>query len=301
MSSLTTATDKFINHCRYSKSLSPHTIRAYTQDLTEFLAFAGERRHPKTISKAEVETYVQEMRQRSLSAATAKRRLGCLKVFFQWLESTGTIAENPLLRLKLTIKQPRRLPRAITRADLRHLVKQASQYSSSSNGIATDLAILLMATTGIRVAELVALRIQDIETTDGSIRVHGKGSRERTVFVTNITLLKRLRCHAAKRQKISPLHGKLFVNQRGLPLTTSAFRSHLRKASDASRVTRHVTPHMLRHTAATLLLEEGVDIRVVQRLLGHQSISTTEIYTHVADMTLRKALIRADLAAQISQ
>lgn len=271
------------------------------QDLTEFLSFAGERRNPKTISKIDVETYIQGLRQRSLSAATTKRRLGCLKVFFQWLESTGIIVENPLLRLKLTIKQPRRLPRAITRADLRRLVRHASQTSSSPNGIATDLAILLMATTGIRVAELVALKIQDIEPTDGRIRVHGKGSRERTVFVTDLTLLKRLRRHVAKRQKISPTHGRLFVNQRGLPLTTSAFRTHLRKASDASKVTKRITPHMLRHTAATLLLEEGVDIRVVQRLLGHQSISTTEIYTHVADMTLRKALVRADLAAQISQ
>jgi site-specific recombinase XerD len=301
MSSLSVATDKFINHCRYAKSLSPHTIRAYTQDLTEFMGFAGERRHPKTVSKTDVETYIQGIRRRSLSAATAKRRLGCLKVFFQWLEATGTIVESPLLRLKLTIKQPRRLPRAITRNDLRCLVRHASQTAASASGTATDMAILVMATTGVRVAELVALRIQDIETTDGCIRVQGKGSRERTVYVTNAILLKKLRRHVVNRLTASPPQGRLFVNQWGLPLTTSTFRSHLRKASDASSVSKRITPHMLRHTAATLLLEEGVDIRVVQRLLGHQSISTTEIYAHVADMTLRKALVRADLAAQISK
>jgi site-specific recombinase XerD len=300
MPSLTTVIEKFLNHCRYSKSLSPHTIRAYTQDLDDFSSFAGEKRSPKTITKNDIETYIQGLRKRSLSPATAKRRLGCLKVFFQWLETTETIAESPLLRLKLTIKLPRRLPRAITRTDLRDLVKRASQTSSSMLTTATDLAILIMATTGIRVAELVALRIQDIEATDGCIRVHGKGSRERTVFVTNPSLLKKLRNHLARRQQIAQAHGRLFVNQRGLPLTTSTFRTHLRKASDTSKVSKRVTPHMLRHTAATLLLEEGVDIRVVQRLLGHQSISTTEIYTHVADMTLRKALVRADLAAQIS-
>lgn len=300
MPSLTRAAEQFINHCRYSKSLSHHTIRAYTQDLTEFLAFAGEKRNPKTIDKSEVETYIQDLRRRSLSAATAKRRLGCLKVFFQWLESTGSVVENPLLRLKLTIKQARRLPRAITRADLRNLVRQASQGSSSPNNTGTDIAILLMATTGIRVAELVALRVQDIETSDGCIRVHGKGSRERTVFVTNPSLLKKLKVHIATRQQTSQANNPLFVNQRGLPLSTSTFRAHLRKASNASKAAKRITPHMLRHTAATLLIEEGVDIRVVQRLLGHQSISTTEIYTHVADMTLRKALVRADLAAQIS-
>ncbi len=269
MSSLSVATDKFINHCRYAKSLSPHTIRAYTQDLTEFMGFAGERRHPKTVSKTDVETYIQGIRRRSLSAATAKRRLGCLKVFFQWLEATGTIVESPLLRLKLTIKQPRRLPRAITRNDLRCLVRHASQTAASASGTATDMAILVMATTGVRVAELVALRIQDIETTDGCIRVQGKGSRERTVYVTNAILLKKLRRHVVNRLTASPPQGRLFVNQWGLPLTTSTFRSHLRKASDASSVSKRITPHMLRHTAATLLLEEGVDIRVVQRLLGH--------------------------------
>lgn len=300
MPSLTTAIEKFLNHCRYSKSLSPHTIRAYTQDLNDFSSFSGKKRNPKIITKSDVETYVQGLRKRPLSPATAKRRLGCLKVFFQWLESTGTIEESPLLRLKLTIKLPRRLPRAITRTDLRSLVTRASQTSSPTVATATDLAILIMTTTGIRVAELVALRIQDIEAVDGSIRVHGKGSRERTVFVTNPSLLKKLRSHLVRRLKVTQAHGRLFVNQRGLPLTTSTFRTHLRKASDASKVTKRVTPHMLRHTAATLLLEEGVDIRVVQRLLGHQSISTTEIYTHVADMTLRKALVRADLAAQIS-
>ena len=231
------------------------------------MAFVGERRNPKTISKTDVESYIQGIQRRSLSAATAKRRLGCLKVFFQWLETTGNIVESPLLRLRLIIKQPRRLPKAITRNDLRCLVRRASQTSSSVNGIATDLAILLMATTGIRVAELVALRVQDIETVDGRIRVQGKGSRERIVYVTNPALLKKLQRHVANRSTNSPSHGRLFVNQRGLPLTTSTFRSHLRKASDASKVTKRVTPHMLRHTAATLLLEEGVDIRVVQRLL----------------------------------
>jgi len=299
MSSLAATAEKFIAHCRYSKSLSPHTIRAYNQDLADFRVFAGNRRNPRTITKTEFEAYVQDLRRRSLSAATTKRRLGCLKVFFQWLEATTIIPSNPLASLKLTIKQARRLPRGITRANLRSLVKQASWESSPSGGIATDLAILLMATTGIRVAELVAIRTSDVEAHDGCIRVRGKGNRERTVFVTNPSLLKRLKSHLAFRQRDTRANEGLFVNRRGSPLTAATFRAHLKEASHASKGAIHVTPHMLRHTAATLLIEQGVDIRVVQRLLGHQSISTTEIYTHVADMTLRKALVRADLAAKI--
>lgn len=290
-----TVTD-FIAHCRHAKSLSPHTVRAYTQDLADFTSFATQERSIKTVSDSDVERYLQSLNRRGLSPATIKRRLGCLKVFFQWLASTKAISGSPLEQFKLTIKQVRRLPRAISRKELRELVRAASSSPALTARAATDLSILLMATTGIRVAELVALKLDDINTLDGQVRVHGKGSRERTVFVTNTDLLRKLRAHANSRLKVSSVDGHLFVNQRGNPLTTAAFRAHVRRTCDASKVKRHVTPHMLRHTAATLLLEEGVDIRIVQRLLGHQSISTTEVYTHVADLTLRRALARADLA-----
>ncbi|NKZ37601.1 tyrosine-type recombinase/integrase [Oleiagrimonas citrea] len=286
----------FIAHCRHAKALSPHTVRAYTQDLADFSSFATQERSISTVSGSDVEQYLQGLNRRGLSPATIKRRLGCLKVFFQWLASTKAISDSPLEQFKLTIKQVRRLPRAISRKELRELVRVASSSTTVTPKGATDLGILLMATTGIRVAELVALKLGDIDTLGGQVRVHGKGSRERTVFVTNTDLLRKLKAHASARLKVSNIDGHLFVNQRGAPLTTAAFRARVRKTCDASKIKRRITPHMLRHTAATLLLEEGVDIRIVQRLLGHQSISTTEIYTHVADMTLRKALVRADLA-----
>lgn len=286
----------FIAHCRHAKALSPHTVRAYAQDLADFSSLAIQGRSINTVRDSDIEQYLQGLSQRGLSPATIKRRLGCLKVFFRWLASTKAISDSPLEQFKLTIRQVRRLPRGISRNELRELVRVASRSTSQTPRCATDLGILLMATTGIRVAELVALRLGDFDTLDGRVRVHGKGSRERTVFVTNTDLLKKLKAHATERLKASSIDGHLFVNQRGAPLTTAAFRAHVRKTCDASNVKRRVTPHMLRHTAATLLLEQGVDIRIVQRLLGHQSISTTEIYTHVADMTLRKALVRADLA-----
>ncbi len=300
MQQLDSAVVDFIAHCRHAKALSPHTVRAYTQDLADFSSFAPQGRSISKASDSDVEQYLQGLNRRGLSPATIKRRLGCLKVFFQWLASTKTISCNPLEQFKLTIKQVRRLPRAISRKELRELVHVASNANKVTPSGATDLGILLMATTGIRVAELVGLRLDDIDTIDGQVLIHGKGSRERTVFVTNTDLLKKLKTHATERLKASGIDGHLFVNQRGTPLTPAAFRARVRKTCDASKVKRHVTPHMLRHTAATLLLEEGVDVRIVQRLLGHQSISTTEIYTHVADMTLRKALLQADLAKYLN-
>jgi integrase/recombinase XerD len=299
MQQLDSTIDDYIAHCRHSKALSPHTVRAYSQDLADFSSFITKERKVSAATGSDVEQYLQGLSRRGLSPATAKRRLGCLKVFFQWLTSSKTISDNPLQQFKLTIKQARRLPRAITRKELRELVRVASDPTATATGNATDLGILLMATTGLRVAELVSLRLCDIDTLDGQVRVRGKGNRERTVFVTNSALLGKLKAHATKRLKASSMDGHLFVNRRGAPLTTAAFRAHVRKTCDASKVKRRVTPHMLRHTAATLLLEEGVDIRIVQRLLGHQSISTTEIYTHVSDMTLRRALVRADLVKRI--
>jgi len=299
MSQLASAAKAFLDHCRYAKSLSHHTVRAYRIDLQDFLQYLGADVDAPAISSSTVESYVQHLRRRKLGAATAKRRLGCLKVFFRWLEDAGTIATDPLDKLKLTIKLPRRLPRAITRRDLKELVKSAARSETPQARGDTDLAIMLMATTGIRVAELVSIRLGDIDGSEGRVRIHGKGNRERTVFVTNRDLLGRLKAHCATRMPDEDGKAALFINRRGLPLSTGAFRARLRKACDHSKVSKRVTPHMLRHTAATLLLEEGVDIRVVQRLLGHQSISTTEIYTHVSDQSLRKALTRADLAGHL--
>ena len=161
----------------------------------------------------------------------------------------------------------------------------------------TYLAILLMTATGIRIGELITLRLGDLDAAVGSIRVRGKGKRERTVYVANAALLRLLKSHVSGRQGIAPVDDPLFVNMRGRPLTTQALRQRIRKAAEAASIARRVTPHMLRHTAATLLIEKGVDIRFVQRLLGHASISTTEIYTHVSDVSLKDALSRADTIA----
>lgn len=216
MQQLDSAVTDFIIHCRHSKVLSPHTVRAYSQDLADFSSVVIQGQNISAVTSSDVEQYLQGLNRRGLSPATAKRRLGCLKVFFQWFASTKAISESPLDQFKLTIKQARRLPRAISRKELRELVRVATS-STTAPSSATDLGILLMATTGLRVAELVALRLGDIDMLDGRVRVHGKGSRERTVFVTNSALLGKLKAHAITRLKVSSIDGHLFVNQRGTP------------------------------------------------------------------------------------
>lgn len=305
MPSLLSSQEHFVSHCRYTKSLSINTARAYAQDLSDFTAFVGASTSLASVTSGDIELYVQDiLRRRSLSPATAKRRLGCLRVYFSWLRTSGTIQDNPIERLKLPIRLPHRLPRTITRDELRSLIRATTPSRSPSGSpkstalsSAVHLAILLMASTGIRVAELTAIAISDVDALEGRIRIHGKGSRERTAHVINAALRQKLKSHIRHRLRYTSEAGYLFVNDQERRLTTSAFRSQLKQAAISAGIGRRVTPHMLRHTAATLLLEDGVDMRFVQRLLGHQSISTTEIYTHITDINLRIALARADLVA----
>ena len=319
MDRLRHASIAFLEHCKYAKSLSLHTLDAYDQDLSDFLRFCGFETLSRDIGDQKITNYLKDLIQtRRLSSATAKRRLACLRTFFRWLKRRDVINRSPFDDLELSIGSPAQLPKVLSRTELRRI--SAALRSRHAQGPSvrsphtadalptpdmcdgrqtTYLAIVLMTATGIRVGELVNLRSGDIDLAAGAIRVRGKGKRERTVYVANAALLRLLKRHVSGRQAIAPVNDPLFVNMRGRPLTTQALRQRLRKAAEAASITRRVTPHMLRHTAATLLIEEGVDIRFVQRLLGHASISTTEIYTHVSDVSLKDALSRADTIGRL--
>jgi len=159
----------------------------------------------------------------------------------------------------------------------------------------TRLCLSLLACTGLRVSELCSITVGQVRTDTGEIGVLGKGSRERVVIVANTDVRKALSRHMQSLPDRGEPDAALFRNSRGRSMTPQCLRLRLHALVRRSRVGRSVTPHMLRHTAATLLLEGGVDIRFVQRLLGHASIATTQIYTHVSDAALRKALERADV------
>jgi site-specific recombinase XerD len=158
-----------------------------------------------------------------------------------------------------------------------------------------------MVSTGVRVGELCKIRIEDVSAEASSIRVLGKGSRDRVAYVSDAGLRQELLHLIRARRRAGYGSGPLFVNRCGSPLKPQSIRSKLRRHARQAGLTRRVTPHMLRHTAATLLIESGVDIRFVQRLLGHSSIATTEIYTHVSDEALRTTLERADVLGMLAQ
>jgi integrase/recombinase XerD len=172
----------------------------------------------------------------------------------------------------------------------------------AANGIECALAIGLLLATGIRVGELAGLRLDDIDTAGGRLTILGKGGRERTVFVTDASLRDELRRYVALRHsaKRSGSNAHLLVDEHGRTLSTARIRNAIVDLARGAGVPRRVTPHMLRHTAATMLLESGTDIRFVQQLLGHRSILTTQIYAHVSDRALRAALMRANIFGNVS-
>jgi len=292
------AADAFLRYCAEEKHLSENTLSAYRQDLAEFRTFIGGRSETSAVTAAHLLNYRNRLtEQRNLAAATVKRRLACLRAMFAWLVRREAIVVSPFARTELRIRLPVRLPRCLERRDLRRLIR-----SRSANGVDLALAIALLLATGIRVGELSTLRLDGVDPASGRLRILGKGSRERTVFVTDARLRKELQDYVDLR------HGDrcersahcLLIDQRGRPLSAARIRTAIVKAGRKAGLTRRVTPHVLRHTAATMLLESGMDLRFVQRLLGHRSVLTTQIYTHVSDRALQAALARANVFGNIT-
>jgi len=292
----------FLDYCTVERQLSENTLQAYAYDLADFRKWLPKRCNLLTIKMETLRDYLEEMKgERELSAATIRRRMACLRSFFRFLADEGRIAD-PFVGWRLKLPRRKRLPRALSRDETSTLLASSRNSGRAKKpGVAPPLCteISLMISTGIRVGELCKIQIGDVSQDGSTLRIHGKGSRDRIVYVTNAKLRTELRKLVAFRQRLLGGPGALFVNRRGANLRPHSFRSKLHSFAGKVGLQRRVTPHMLRHTAATLLIESGVDIRIVQRLLGHSSIATTEIYTHVSDNALRATLERANILSEL--
>ena len=279
------AASAFIRHCQSIRKLSAHTIRAYELDLARFSDFLGRRAAVASCDKSVIHDYVRHLFDvRSLKESSVKRHLATLRSFFRWLEEDGQGIEDPFRGARIRIRMPKRLPRVIARSDLRRLLlhDRPPAFADLTAYVATELLFA----TGMRVSELATLLDAAVDVDDGTITIIGKGNRQRRVFVPE-ELKSLLRDYRAVRDRCPSTAETFLVNSRGDAASPQMIRRLVRIHGERSAVRDRVTPHMFRHSVATYLLEEGVDIRYVQRLLGHRSISTTEIYTHVADAALK--------------
>ena len=292
MPGLNQVIESYLTHCRTVRRLAANTVAAYENDLTQFAAYLGSNQE---LTAAAIQNCLTRIAQDArLGPATVRRRYAAVRAFIRTTDEQ--LALEAFGTWKLSIRAPKRLPRSITKIELNGLLKTvASSGKMTSTDATTRLCLSLIAATGLRVSELCSLRVRQVRSDSGEITVFGKGSRERVVIVANTAVRKALARHIQRIHDDDDIDAFLFRNSRGRPMTPQCLRLRLHALVRRSHMSRPVTPHMLRHTAATLLLEGGVDIRFVQRLLGHASIATTQIYTHVSDVALRSALERADV------
>ncbi len=309
------ARTRYIRWLLATRDLSPHTIRAYDSDLAKFERHMGADLEVQEINRDSVISFIERQKTATLSPASVRRRAAALRGFCRWLLSQGLLVADPWSGTSLALGRPRKLPRTLPAHELDRLMEFLARAAHVDAGRPPDgrsverkphesttlLAVALMVATGVRVNESVGIKCHDIDLPGRALRLVGKGRRERQVFLTNDWIASLTSAYIEARSSLGIDHPHLLFNLRFDPLTPPAMRSRLAKAARAAGLETHVTPHMLRHTAATQLIEAGVDIRYIQRLLGHASLSTTEIYTHVSDHSLHRAVSDADVLGRFVQ
>ena len=290
-----TASSEFLIHCENERHLSLNSLAAYRQDAGEFLRRFGDMAIAAVTGRDMVEyaSYLGEARE--LAPASVRRRLASLRSMFSWLVRTARMVVSPFSAVEIRIRVPDRLPRCLQSSEMAALA-DAALAQGGLRGVATAL----MFATGVRVGELATAKLGDLDIERGSMRVIGKGDRERQVFLPGGRTGTMVAQYVRERRGRLPSGAPLIGAGKRTP-STATIRAAVKSLATGAGIERLVTPHMLRHTAATSLLEAGVDIRFVQRLLGHRSILTTQIYTHVGDEALRAAVTSADICGRLER
>lgn len=275
--------EDYLRFAQVERGLSNNTISSYRQDLVEYLTFLEKEKQ----GTWEVDAYVVDSflaNQRDLGKATTSitRMISSLRRFYKWLLRNDIIMRDPLIKID-SPKKERHLPVALSHKELNNLL--SAPDISKPLGLRDRAILEVLYATGIRVSELISLKESDFHEELNLIRVLGKGSKERLVPITNIALSWVKKYQKDVRDSQILKRGKytdyIFLNAHGGPLTRQAIWQMIKKYCQEVSITKNVTPHTLRHTFATHLLENGADLRVVQEILGHSDISTTQIYTNL--------------------
>jgi len=311
MSDQSSFIDQFINYLRFERHFSPYTARCYAADLRQYTAFlvsgnsaaspkASENPSPEAngkIANADsvvIRGFLAHLDSFGYSLATVARKIATLRSLYKWMHLHELAASNPMQMIR-TPKQAKRLPKAISVEQIDKLLGTPDNRDTLG---ARDRAILeTLYSTGVRVSELVELNRNDLDQTDQTLRVRGKGKKERIVplgshalaAIRNYIMLLEPdpRFVELRQRSITDPFIPLFINKNGGRLSSRSVRRKLDKYLAASGLDPTISPHTLRHSFATHLLDNGADLRSVQELLGHQSLSTTQVYTHLSTMRLR--------------
>jgi integrase/recombinase XerD len=286
---LGTAINSFLAHARVEKGLSSNTIEAYRRDLLKFDAFVQKRKLPlEQIQRDELVDFLSGLYRQNLESKSVARHLVTLRNFFRWALMEELTKGDPAVNLE-SPKVRRSLPGYLKLEEIEKLLSQADEKTPL--GLRDRAMLEILYSTGLRVSELISLKVADLDAKVGCVRCIGKGNKERIVPVGKKALhvvdkyLREARPKLAAKPGASPM---LFVNRNGGRITRVGVWKILSERGKRAGLRVSLTPHMLRHSFATHLLERGADLRSVQLMLGHSDISTTQIYTHVVEDRLKQ-------------
>ncbi len=286
---------KYLFYCQYQRLLEEKTVRAYRIDLNQFIEFATEADY--TSEKEMINSYIINLHTK-YKQKSAKRKIASVKALFSYLESENIIENNPFHAIKTKFKEESILPKTIQKDNIERLLsylyrleKDNEMKVLKSKLILRDIAIIeMLFATGLRISELCSLRDEEFIIDEGVLCIKGKGAKERYLQIANedvLVILKRYRKRFEDKIKST---GYFFINRYGEKISEQSARRMIDKYAHACQLEQHITPHMFRHSFATLLLEEDVDIRYIQKMLGHSSIVTTQIYTYVTSEKQKQIL-----------
>jgi len=283
----------YLMYCENHKKLSAKSTKAYAIDLEQFM------RHITTDDipvKADILTYIAHLHKTN-KPRTVKRKIASIRAFMNYLEFEEFITENPMKKIKTKFQEPQTLPRTISLTIIESILavayqelKQAKTAYAINSALRNTAMIELMFATGLRVSELCSLNTEHIDLSNGNIRIMGKGKRERILQVGNPEVISILKRYAKENTVHKHETEFFFTNRLSSRISEQSVRFLIKRLCVKAKVGYRITPHMFRHSFATLLLEEDVDIRYIQRMLGHSSIVTTQIYTQVSMEKQRQIL-----------
>lgn len=286
--------NQLITQLKITKNLQEQTLKAYSSDITNFLNYINK----ETIEQIDILNYINYLfDEKKLKDRSIKRKIISLKIYFNFLEDNSIIKTNPFTKLKFKFKQEKKLPKTLQKSEVKKLLETVYNELNSSitpykkfETIRNISLLEILISTGIRIQEASSITLNDISLQEKTIIIHGKGRKERQLFILNKYVLSSLKNWLTIRKTSSPKCNNIFINKYGNPLSIHSIENIFRKYKTLSNINIKATPHYLRHTFATNLLTNGADLRSVQEILGHSSISTTQIYLEISSNRKKQVL-----------
>lgn len=295
MKILTNYIMEYIEYCEYRKRLDCKTLKAYRIDLRQYEEYCDNTN--EYLCKNTVDSFITNLH-RQYKPKTVKRKIASLKAFFNYLVYKELLERNPFEKLDIRFREAKLLPKTIPFHSIQKFIstlytqKEKAKSEYQRRCCIRDIAVIeLLFATGMRISELCSLKPSDIDLNSCNVLIYGKGAKERVVQLGNQDVISALTIYQEIFKKDIEICGFYFVNRVQRKLSSQSVRYMINRYVGLADINQHITPHMFRHSFATLLLEQDVDIRYIQKILGHSSVSTTEIYTHVSNTKQKDILV----------